>query len=82
MIWRFPARLRAWVLMAIVFCVALQSAHALQSAQFQMDFTDARQTPAHWVLTLNPDGSGSFEAEGQARRWRGSRPEMSIARFA
>jgi len=50
--------------MAIVFCVALQSAHALQSAQFQMDFTDARQTPAHWVLTLNPDGSGSFEAEG------------------
>jgi len=64
MIWRFPAGLRAWVLMvscAAVFCVNLQ---AIESAQFQMDFTDARQTPAHWVLKLNPDGSGSFDTEG------------------
>jgi hypothetical protein len=44
-----------------VFGVAAQ---ALESAQFEMDFTDARQAPAHWVLKLNPDGSGSFDAEG------------------
>jgi hypothetical protein len=35
-----------------------------QSAQFQMDFTDAQLTPAHWTLKLNPDGSGYFDAEG------------------
>ena len=63
MIWRLPAGLRAWLMVscAAVFGVAGQ---ALESAQFQMDFTDARQTPTHWVLKLNPDGSGSFDTDG------------------
>ena len=64
MIWRRLAGLRAWILMAggvAVFGVALRG---LESAQFEMDFTDARQTPAHWVLKLNPDGSGTFDTNG------------------
>ena len=61
---RIPARLRAWVLMGFGGAVFGMTARALESARFQMDFTDARQTPAHWVLKLNPDGSGSFDTEG------------------
>jgi hypothetical protein len=40
------------------------SLQAQQSPQFQMDFTNAQLTPAHWTLKLNPDGSGYFDAEG------------------
>jgi hypothetical protein len=64
MIWRLPAWLRAWVLMAFCAAVFAMGLQALESAQFQMDFTDARQTPAHWVLKLDPDGRGSFDTEG------------------
>jgi len=39
-------------------------AQAQQPAQFQMEFTNAQLTPAHWALKLNPDGSGFFDAEG------------------
>jgi hypothetical protein len=64
MILRLSVRVRALVLMvfgAAFFCV---TSWALESAQFEMDFTDARQTPAHWVLKLAPDGSGSFDTDG------------------
>jgi hypothetical protein len=69
MIWRLSARLHAWVLMAFgaaVFGVGIfgVAARALESAQFQVDFRDERQTPTHWVLKLNPDGSGSFDTDG------------------
>lgn len=64
MIWRRLARLRAWVSMACGVAVFGVAAQGLESAQFQMDFTDARQTPAHWVLKLNPDGSGTFDTDG------------------
>ena len=51
---------------AAVFGVGIfgVAARALESAQFQVDFRDERQTPTHWVLKLNPDGSGSFDTDG------------------
>jgi hypothetical protein len=64
MIWRLPAWLRAWVLMGCGAAFLGVAVQGLASAQFEMDFTDARQTPAHWVLKLNPDGSGSFDTDG------------------
>jgi hypothetical protein len=64
MIWRFPARMTGWVLIGFGAAVFGSSSEALESGQFEMDFTDARQAPAHWVLKLNPDGSGSFDTEG------------------
>lgn len=59
---RFPGRLAGAFLLAFVTSGAI----AQQSAQFQMDFTNAQLSPAHWTLKLNPDGSGFFDAEGGA----------------
>jgi len=33
-------------------------------AVFEIEFTNARMFPAHWLLKLNPDGSGRFDADG------------------
>jgi len=33
-------------------------------AVFEIEFTNAKMFPAHWLLKLNPDGSGRFDAEG------------------
>jgi hypothetical protein len=30
---------------------------------FEVEYTNPGLTPAHWVLTLNPDGSGHFHSE-------------------
>lgn len=35
-----------------------------QSRVFQIDFTNKQLVPAHWVLKLNPDGSGQFDSDG------------------
>ena len=32
-------------------------------AVFEVEYTNPGLTPAHWVLTLNPDGSGHFRSE-------------------
>ncbi len=34
------------------------------AAQFEMEFTNAQLVPSHWVMRLNPDGSGQFDAQG------------------
>lgn len=33
-------------------------------AVFEIEFTNAKMVPAHWLIKLNPDGSGEFDAEG------------------
>jgi len=53
------------------------TARAQQTAQFQMDFTNPQLAPAHWVLRLNPDGSGYFDAEGGERAEGGDRQIMA-----
>jgi len=35
-----------------------------QAAVFEIEFTNAKMVPAHWLIKLNPDGSGRFDAEG------------------
>jgi hypothetical protein len=35
-----------------------------EAATFQIEFNNAKQYPAHWVLTINPDGSGQFDSDG------------------
>jgi hypothetical protein len=35
-----------------------------QAGVFKVDFTNAQLSPSHWTLTLNPDGSGQFDADG------------------
>jgi hypothetical protein len=51
----------AWLsLAALAFTL-----RALAQAEpaLEMDYTNAGLTPAHWVLTLTPDGSGHFRSE-------------------
>jgi hypothetical protein len=38
--------------------------HGQQSTVFQIDFVNAQLVPAHWILKLNPDGTGQFDADG------------------
>lgn len=40
------------------------TADSSQSTVFQIEFTNAKLVPAHWLIKLNPDGSGQFDAEG------------------
>jgi len=35
-----------------------------QSAVFQIEYTNEQLMPSHWMLKLNPDGSGQFDADG------------------
>jgi len=35
-----------------------------QSAVFQIEYTNEQLMPSHWLLKLNPDGSGQFDADG------------------
>lgn len=55
-----------WALLVLAGA-ALFSDSAAQGQQgpvFEMDFMNAQLVPAHWVLTLGPDGNGNFDAEG------------------
>ena len=47
---------------------AAVSARAQADPSVQMDFSNPGLNPAHWVLTLAPDGTGHFMSE------RGSAP--------
>ena len=50
-----------WLALA-VYGMAISSA-AQTAATVQMDFTNPALNPAHWVLTLTPDGTGHFRSE-------------------
>jgi hypothetical protein len=39
-------------------------AYCQQGSLFQIQFTNEQLIPAHWQLTLHPDGSGNFDADG------------------
>jgi hypothetical protein len=50
-----------WLALA-VYGMAISSA-AQTAATVQMDFSNPALNPAHWVLTLTPDGTGHFRSE-------------------
>ena len=50
-----------WLALA-VYGMAISTA-AQTAATVQMDFTNPALNPAHWVLTLTPDGTGHFRSE-------------------
>jgi hypothetical protein len=54
------------VLGYLFFSLAATAQRATQTAQpnpkFEFEFTNPKLTPPHWVIQLNPDGSGQFEA--------------------
>jgi len=50
-----------WLALA-VYGMAISSA-AQTAATVQMDFSNPALNPAHWVLTLTPDGIGHFRSE-------------------
>ena len=50
-----------WLALA-VYGIAI-SAAAQTAATVQMDFSNPALNPAHWVLTLTPDGTGHFRSE-------------------
>ena len=52
-----------WVLMLSTFFCGL-AVRGEQTAEFQIEFTDAQLIPSHWKLVLHPDGSGYFDADG------------------
>jgi hypothetical protein len=60
---RFPGWWRVCFLTVCWVACWGANLEAQRAAEFQMDFTDARTDPAHWLLKLNPDGSGTFDAE-------------------
>jgi hypothetical protein len=55
--------MRAVLPMLALMAFALQT-HGEPGAVFQVDYSNPGLTPSHWVLTLYPDGSGHFSAEG------------------
>jgi len=54
---------RAMLLLLLSAAFPGLALHGQQSTVFQIDFTNAKLIPPHWQLTLNPDGSGQFDAE-------------------
>jgi hypothetical protein len=54
--------MRAGLLMYAAALLALQVC-AEPGPVFQVDFSNPGLTPAHWTLTLHPDGSGHFRSE-------------------
>jgi len=59
----FAGPLKIWHWFACAAFASSLAVQAQQGAEFQMEFTDARENPAHWLLKLAPDGSGTFDAE-------------------
>jgi hypothetical protein len=57
-----PFRVSAVVLLAS--CCLARSLPAQQAPVFEIEFTNAGLIPPHWLLRLNADGSGRFDAEG------------------
>jgi hypothetical protein len=57
-------RKRAVLVLLLLAGFAGLAGRGQQSSVFQIDYTNARLTPSHWQLKLNPDGSGQFDAEG------------------
>lgn len=50
--------------LALALALAIPACASDDPAQvFEADYTNPGLTPAHWVLTLNPDGSGHFHSE-------------------
>ena len=63
---RFGLRLAlplALVLALPVFAVPGSAAADGPAPLFAVEFTNSGLTPSHWLLTLNPDGSGHFRSE-------------------
>lgn len=44
-----------------------------QTPEFRFEFTNAQLAPPHWMIKLNPDGTGQFDAEGVGTLSQGSR---------
>jgi hypothetical protein len=59
-------RFLKWTLpvLAVSMSFATLMLHGQQPTVLEMDFTNAQLVPAHWVLKINPDGSGQFDADG------------------
>jgi hypothetical protein len=53
---------------AVALAALALTAHAENVGVFRAEFSNPSVTPSHWILTLNPDGSGHFQSE------RGSAP--------
>ncbi len=53
-----------YTLLGILALAGGGSLLAQQTPEFQVEYTNAQLVPAHWVIKLNPDGSGQFDAEG------------------
>jgi len=51
----------AWFTVAAL--ALAMSARAEEGPVLEMDFSNPGLTPAHWVLTLSPDGTGHFRSE-------------------
>jgi hypothetical protein len=60
--------MRALVLAALAICLASQ-AHGDPGSLVRVDFSNPGLDPSQWTLTVHPDGSGHFHAEG------GNRPD-------
>jgi hypothetical protein len=60
--------MRALVLAALAIWLAPQ-AHGDPGSVVRVDFSNPGLDPSQWTLTVHPDGSGHFHAEG------GKRPE-------
>jgi len=59
----------AWfVVLLAAFPLACWGQSEPADAVFQVDFTQPEMVPAHWTLTLHPDGTGHYRSE------RGSAP--------
>jgi hypothetical protein len=64
---RWRSLILKWpVLLAAVLILLFPSAafSGEEKALFEAEFTNAKLTPSHWQMKLNPDGSGQFDAEG------------------
>jgi hypothetical protein len=51
----------AWL--AVPALAVAMAAHAESGPALEVDFTNPGLTPAHWVLTLSPEGNGHFRSE-------------------
>jgi hypothetical protein len=55
--------LRFWPVVLLAFGCTARSLPAQQAPVFEIEFTNAGLVPPHWLLRLNADGSGQFDAE-------------------
>jgi hypothetical protein len=64
----------AWLALVLTALAVPTRAEVAGAAEplFQVDFSNPKLSPAHWTLTLRPDGSGHFRSERSSGAGAGS----------